>query len=138
METTPTLPGGRDHGRDNADFGLARCHNAGAIGADAGACRGRRQKATTRIISATGMCSVRQITRRMTSVGRFFDGIGGESRRHSDQADIGVGRLHGVADGIKDRLALEPLTALPGRYAADDIGAVLHHQLGVESHPAGR
>ncbi len=57
--------------------------------------------------------------------GRFEDGARRELRRHGDERRGGAGRGHRVGDRVEDRDAVDVLTRLAGRDAADDLGAVV-------------
>ena len=52
---------------------------------------------------------------------------------HEDHAGVGAGGLDGLLAGVEDRHAEHFLAALAGGHAGDDLGAVLHHLLGVEA-----
>ena len=66
-------------------------------------------------------------------VGGFENGVSGVGRRHKNHRGICAGAFDRFSDGVEHR-AFEMLgAAFAGRYAADDIGAVFDHLLGVES-----
>ena len=64
--------------------------------------------------------------------GGFHDGIRSERRRNEDDADIGLGGLHGIAHGFEHGTVQVLLSAFAGGYAAHHVGAVLDHLGGVE------
>ena len=64
---------------------------------------------------------------------RLHDGVGGEGGWDEDAADVGAGRTLGVDDGVEDRNAQLRAAALSWADAADDVGAVGLHLLGVKA-----
>ena len=63
---------------------------------------------------------------------RLEDRVRGAGRRHVDDRRVGARLLDGLGDGVEHREAFVHDAALAGRDAADDVGAVLAHLLGVE------
>src|SRR4029079_532948 len=61
------------------------------------------------------------------------DRVGRKRWRNVNDSRVCSGLLDRLRDGIEDRnLILESLSALARRNACDDLGAVLHHLLGVK------
>ena len=74
----------------------------------------------------------RQLDDRDAGRGGFQDGVGRERWRHVDHRGVGAGGLYGILDGVEHRQADVLAAALAGRDAADHLGAVIEHLLGVE------
>ena len=66
----------------------------------------------------------------------FENGIGGEGRRHVDNARVGLRCIDRIGDGVEDRQffagVLEELAALAGSDPTDHLGAVFNHLLRVK------
>ena len=63
---------------------------------------------------------------------RLEDRVGGERRRHVDDAGVGVRRFHRLQDRVEHRQAEMGLPALARRDAADHFRAVGDRLLGME------
>ncbi len=84
-------------------------------------------------MSVIGMPSVMQTIDLDAGVGGFHDGVGRETPGGTKMMrGVGAGFLDGLGHGVEDGEALVLVAALAGRHAADDVGAVVHHLLGVE------
>src|SRR5207245_2121312 len=64
---------------------------------------------------------------------RLHDRIGGKGRRHEDDAGLGAGLAHRAFHRVEDGQAEMRLAALAGGDAADQLGAVALHVLGMEA-----
>jgi hypothetical protein len=65
-------------------------------------------------------------------IGSLHDGVGAEGGRHEGDTGGGAGRVHRFLHGVEHRQALILGAAFARRHAANDVGAVLDHFLGVE------
>ena len=70
-------------------------------------------------------------------IGGLHDAVGGKGWRHEYQRCLGPGGGNRVFDRIKHRDAVDGLPAFAGHNAADNIGPIIHHFLGMKlRHPA--
>src|SRR6476660_3991366 len=138
----------RARARDHADIALkidVTRHDAehGLAGADdAGAVRAHQHRALLFGIAVEVALHSHHVLRRdavgdradqlYAGVGGFHDGVGAEGRRHEGDAGGGSGRLHRFLHGVEHRQALMLGAAFARGNAANHVGAVLHHFLGVE------
>src|SRR5581483_2171741 len=74
-----------------------------------------------------------------TGRGRLADGVGRRLRRHDDEGSVRAGLVDRFLHGVVDRDALDVASALAGRHARDDLGAVVPVAEAVEPPlPAGQ
>ena len=128
-----------DMPRHDAHHRLARADGAGTVGAGQG-------HALFFAVAAHVALHPHHVLRRNTvgntdaktdaGVGRFHDGVGGKRRRYEHDTGLGVGCAHGILDGIEYRPLEVALTTLAGGDAADDVGTVIDHFLGMEGTDA--
>ena len=121
-----------DVARHDADLALARGDDAGAVRADQHHARMLLQH----------VLDAQHVQHRDAfgdahdhadaGIGRFQDRIGRERRRHVDHGGIGAGGVDRFTHGVEHRQFDVGGAALPRGHAADDLGAVIDHLLGVE------
>ena len=123
--------GVEDEAGHDADFGFARCDDAGAVRADEGAIAlvdVRLDLGHVRYGNAlgdghddldAGVCG-------------FHDGVACKCGRHEDDARISTGRFNRFADGVEHRLTEVLLAAFSGGHTANHLRTVIDHLTGVE------
>ena len=123
-ETTPIGPFLVDVAGHDADLGLARRDEAGAVRADEPA-RPAPEEGLDAHHVGDGHALGDADDQRHAGVRRFHDGVGGGRRRHEDERAVGARGLDGLLDRVPDGKAFVGRSALARRDAAHDLRSVL-------------
>src|SRR6266404_5506624 len=120
-----------DVARHDADLAFVRRDDARAIWPDQPRAAARKRALDAHHVE-DGYALGDADDERNPGVGRLEDGIGGEGRRHVNDARIAAGDGARLVDGVEDRQIEVPGAAFARRHAADHLGAVGDRLLGVE------
>ncbi len=120
-----------DEARHDADLAFARRDDARAVGTDQARPRsGERCLHSHHVVDRNALGDAHH--QLDAGIGRLEDGVGGERRRHIDDAGGGAGLSDGIGHGVEHRQVQVFFTATAGRDAADHLRAVLDALFGME------